>query len=133
MAPTRIAIVLVLCGVLTSGTCAFHTPLIPHSRAYRPQSERIARYDTSLHMGLRTFIKTKLGRGKDEDGAKSKSGTSAKSTIKKKQLPKAAKTPTAPTEKPKGIIIPTQPAKPKVIAEEVDATAAAKKSSRLPP
>ena len=121
MAPMRsVAIVLVTCGLLTRISWAFQTSILPNPRTLVSPSERVARYDTSLHMGLRTFLKTKLGRRKESDDADS-------------SLDDTKSTPTTATEKPTGIKIPTQPSKQKVQMEQDDTVVSASKSSRLPP
>lgn len=105
-----LAIVLVVTGFLASSS-AFQTPFLPPLRVTNHNQVQTSCYDTSLQMGLRTFIKQKLRRKKGKDDASTKS-VSDTSTPKKKKKKKAKTDTTAAasvSEKPRGITIPKQP------------------------
>jgi hypothetical protein len=103
-------------------------------------------------MGLRTFIKSKLGRNEKDDAngaSASKEKPTSTTPTKKKKKPKVPSTTTAKAlveEKPKGLVIPTQPPPPPkkqlggLSREQVTAStttssssSSSNKDSRLPP
>ena len=144
MAPMRTAsIVLAACGLVVG---AFQAPLVSNPRISQQRSIPTIRSDSSLYMGLRTFIKSKLGCDEKDDDTKGASASQDEkpkaTTLKKKKKPKAPSTTTTnvSVEKPKGLNIPTQPPAPPTkqiggLSREQVATATSsnKESSRLPP
>lgn len=117
------AIVLVALPLLAGVSSAFQSPFLASSRV-NPQQQHgkftFRHQDTSLNMGLRTFLKQKLGR----DNKKSSDDKNYGKSTKKKSTSTAASFDAKPK---KGISIPKQ----SVSQQEATAPVAAKKQTQV--
>ena len=129
--PKTVAVLLVACCVLPDTTFAFQTPLAANSYARQLKAGPASRHETSLQMGLRSFLKKKV-LGKDDVNGSTKASEPTKKKKAKAETVASEDVPTLRTSIPEAPVIEVA-TKTREAATKTENGAAPKKERKLPP